>query len=458
MLTRNNLEDYQLKAIDFIKNKLNCALFLKMGTGKTASSLTAISDLQDDFFITKTLVIAPLRVANHTWKSEIRNWGHLKDLKVAICTGSEKERLKALKSKADIYCINRENVKWLIDNFSKSWKWDSLIIDESTSFKKHNTQRFKYIRKVIDKFKIRILLTGTPCPNGYLDLWSQLYLLDKGERLGRNITIYKQKYFIPSGFNGYQWKIKDGAESEIKEKIKDICFSTEPKSDRPKPRIINEYVDLTGKIKDDYKQLEKEYLLTLEKKYYSALEKDKEIVVKNAATLGGKLLQYCNGALYDENKNWHAIHDLKFKALKDIIEDNPNESFLIAHNFKFDLIRLKKLFPYAEILSEDGKEIDEWNNKKIKILLAHPASCGHGLNLQEGGFNVVWFGLNWSLELYEQFNARLDRKGQKDTVNIIHILLKGGLDEKVLTALNSKAVTQDNLVKFLVDNYANILK
>lgn len=440
MLNRSNLHPYQLSALQTVLSKNKCALFLDMGLGKTATTLTAISDMIDDFFIDRVLIVAPLRVANSVWKQEAEKWEHLQHLNISICTGSDKERNEALNSDADIHIINRENIPWLVTN--RKWKWDALVIDESSSFKSHSARRFKALKKITKHLQSVILLSGTPSPNSLMDLWSQIYLIDNGKRLGRTISNYRQRFFTVD-YMGYNYIVKDDSEDKIKSLIKDIAITMEAKDYLDLPDRIDqiEYVEFPKEAKAQYKELEKEFLLSL--------ENETDIEAPTSAALSNKLLQMCNGAIYDEKKNIHEIHGAKIKTLKEIIEDNPNENFLIAYNYKSDLQRIQKAFPKAIKLSKDTKEIDKWNEGKIKMLLAHPASAGHGLNLQKGGNVVIWFGLNWSLELYQQFNARLHRQGQEKPVRVIHIVAKGGLDQKVMLALKNKAKTQQELIDYL---------
>lgn len=440
MLKFSDFHKEQLEALEFIIKTEKCGLFLKMGFGKTVTSLTAASEFLDDFFITGVLVIAPLRVANTVWKQEAEIWEHLNHLNIKICTGTEKERLATLNSYADIHVINRENIPWLIENVK--WKWDMIIVDESSSFKNHASKRFRALKKVIKYVKSVIDLTGTPTPKGLIDLWSQVYLIDQGERLGRNITSYRTKYFT-TDYSGYNYIPLEGSDKKIKDAIKDVCITIDSNINIPRMDLY-EYIEMPPKIKKQYKEFEKEFLLSL--------KGENDIEASTAAVLSGKLLQMCNGAIYDSDGKTHLIHDLKIKSIKEIIEDNPGENFLVAYNYKSDLQRLQKAFPKAKVLSKSGKEVKEWNDGKIKILFAHPASAGHGLNIQHGGSVIIWFGLNWSLELYQQFNARLHRQGQKNTVRIMHIVMKGGLDQQVLSALKSKAKTQDELIEYLKIN------
>ena len=441
MLNRDNLHDYQNKALTFIKDKRKCALFLDMGLGKSVTTLTAASDMLEDFAVNKVLVIAPLRVANTVWKQEAEKWEHLKHLKIAIITGKPETRIAAIRSDSDIYVINREQVDWL---FSIKWKtkWDMLIIDESSSFKNHQAKRFRALRKMIKHFKSVVLLTGTPSPNGVGDLWAQMYLIDQGQRLGKTLTNFRSRFMHQPQYMGFGWLPNKGSDKQIQALIRDVCItmSSEDYLELPERIDLNEYIELPDKVRSQYKELEKEFLLTLESGDIEAL---------SAATLAGKLLQMCNGAVYDEDGEAHLIHDLKIKAIKEIIEDHPNENFLIAYNFRSDLVRLSKALPQGVSLSKSGVEVQKWNENKIKLLFAHPASAGHGLNLQAGGSNIIWFGLNWSLELYQQFNARLHRQGQDKPVKVIHIVAKDGMDEKVMKALASKAKTQNDLLNYL---------
>lgn len=441
MYNRSDLHSYQNSAVGFINQRQKCGLFLDMGLGKTATTLTVISDFLEDFRIQKVLVIAPLRVANTVWKQEAQKWSHLTHLKISICTGSEGQRLLGLKSDADIYVINRENIPWLVQKLK--WKWDMVVVDESSSFKSAKSKRFRALKSVSKYIKSMVLLTGTPSPNGLMDLWSQIFLIDNGERLGRTISNYRSRFFKQSGYMGYDYKPLPDSDEKIKSLIKDICITMKAEDylELPNRIDINEYIEMPNDVMQAYEEFEKEFILTI--------NKDVDIEAPSAATLVNKLLQMCNGAIYDEDGKFHELHDCKLQTMKEIIEDNPNENFLVAYNYKSDLIRLKKAFPKAVILSKPGSELDDWNKGNVRILLAHPASAGHGLNAQKGGSCVIWFGLNWSLELYQQFNARIHRQGQTKPVRIIHIVAKDGIDEQVLKALNSKAKTQEELLQYL---------
>jgi len=428
--------------IDFIYNTPKCAVWAGLGLGKTVTTLTAITDLLDSFSVSKVLIIAPLRVANSVWHIEAKRWSHTKDLKFSIVTGSEKERISALFKSADIYVINRENVQWLVEHYKTKWPYDLVVIDESSSFKSASSQRFKALKKVRTLTDRMVQLTGTPSPNGLIDVWSQMFLLDGGERLGKTMSAYKMRFF-EAGYNGYSFKPVKNADKIIHKLIDDIVISLNVDDYLEMPERIDTVmrVNIPPARLAEYKQLERDFIMQIN---------DTEIVAYNAATLAGKLLQYCNGAMYtDELKNWTEIHTAKLDALDEILEDNQDENLLIAYNYKTDLIRLKARYPDAVVLDNDPDIITRWNNGQIKILLAHPASAGHGLNLQHGGSIIVWFGLNWSLELYQQFNGRLHRQGQTKPVRIVHIVADGCIDDKVMRAIENKAQTQDELLNAL---------
>lgn len=442
MPSRNDLHPYQHRMIDFIYNTPKCAVWAGLGLGKTVTTLTAITDLLDSFSVSKVLIIAPLRVANSVWHTESKRWSHTKDLKFSIVTGSEKERISALFKSADIYVINRENVQWLVEHYKTKWPYDLVVIDESSSFKSASSQRFKALKKVRTLTDRMVQLTGTPSPNGLIDVWSQMFLLDGGERLGKTMSAYKMRFF-EAGYNGYSFKPVKNADKIIHKLIDDIVISLNVDDYLEMPERIDTVmrVNIPPARLAEYKQLERDFIMQIN---------DTEIVAYNAATLAGKLLQYCNGAMYtDELKNWTEIHTAKLDALDEILEDNQDENLLIAYNYKTDLIRLKARYPDAVVLDNDPDIITRWNNGQIKILLAHPASAGHGLNLQHGGSIIVWFGLNWSLELYQQFNGRLHRQGQTKPVRIVHIVADGCIDDKVMRAIENKAQTQDELLNAL---------
>lgn len=442
MLNRSNLHAYQERAIEFIKTTKRCLLTLDMGLGKTVSTLTTISDLKQEGLIRKVLIVAPLRVANTVWKQEADNWDHLKHIKINICTGKEQSRIEALCNPADIYVINRENVPWLVKKTGLKWPYDMVIIDESSSFKSHKSLRFKAIKMIIGKVKYVTLLTGTPTPNGLLDLWAQFYLVDMGEALGKNLFVYRNRFF-DSDYMGYNWTLKAKAADEIYRLISPKCLSMKAEDYLELPTKINlvQWVNLPRAVQANYLQFEKTLL--------ADLPQGQELKAENAAILANKLLQMANGHLYDENKLSHFVHSEKIDMLEECVE-NLTENVLIAYNFKQDLETIKSRFKYAKILDNNPQTVQDWNEGKIKMLLAHPASCGHGLNLQKGGSLIIWYGLNWSLELYQQLNGRLYRQGQTKPVRIIHIMARGTYDERVMARLGEKDITQQNLIDSLI--------
>ena len=433
--------NYQKYATDFIINHPVSAVLLEMGLGKSVISLSAINELMLDYFdVSRTLVIAPLRVANSTWPDEIKKWDHLKHLNYSVVIGSEKERLDALRKPAHIYLINRENVDWLITKSGVTWKFDMVVIDELSSFKSYQAKRFKSLLKVRPKIKRIVGLTGTPSSNGLMDLWAEFRLLDMGERLGRYITYYRQNFFVPDKRDQqmiFSYKPKEGSEKMIYSLISDITISMKSKDFLKMPEcVMNEVVvSLSDKEQKLYDSLKQDMVLSLE---------ENEIDAINAAALSNKLLQMSNGAVYNDDKESLHIHDRKLDALEDLIEGANGKPVLVAYWFKHDLEKIKDRFDVREIKS--AKDISDWNEGKIPVALIHPASAGHGLNLQAGGSTLIWFGLTWSLELYQQTNARLYRQGQDSTVVIHHILTKGTIDEDVMKALKAKEKIQDALI------------
>lgn len=433
--------NYQKYAIDFIISHSVSAILLEMGLGKSVITLTAINELMLNYFdVGRVLVIAPFRVAKATWSSEIKKWDHLKYLTYSIVTGNPKERIKALNSPAHIYIINRENVDWLITKSNFPFNFDMVVIDELSSFKSYQAKRFRTLLKVRPKVKRIVGLTGTPSSNGLMDLWAEFRILDMGERLGRYITHYRQNFFTPDKRNQqmiFSYKPRDGAERAIYNLISDITISMKSKDFLKMPKcVMNEVkVSLSDKEQKIYDLLKQDMVLSL---------KGKEIDAINAASLSNKLLQMASGAVYGEEKESIIIHDRKLDALEDLIEGANGKPVLIAYWFKHDLTRIKKRFDVREI--KTTKDITDWNEGKIPIALIHPASAGHGLNLQDGGSTLIWFSLTWSLELYQQTNARLNRQGQKNIVVIHHIITKGTIDENVMKALNKKTKVQDELI------------
>lgn len=439
--------DYQRYATEFIIAHPISALLLDMGLGKTSITLTAINDLLfDSFDVHKVLVIAPLRVARTTWSEEIEKWEHLKMLRYSVAVGTETDRLSALRKPADIYIINRENIGWLVEESGVPFDFDMLVIDELSSFKNHNTKRFKALMKVRPKVKRIVGLTGTPSSNGLMDLFAEFKLLDMGERLGRFIGQYRTNYFLPDKRNGqiiYSYKPMPDAEQRIYDKISDITISMKAADHLKMPELIStEYtVQLSEEEQEKYDDLKEELVLTLN---------DGEITAANAASLSNKLSQMANGAIYDDNGNTINIHSRKLDALEDIIESMNGRPLLVAYWFRHDLERISERLSSLHIPCtklDTADSISRWNKGEIPVALIHPASAGHGLNLQSGGSALVWFGLTWSLELYQQTNARLWRQGQTaETVVIQHIIAKGTIDEKILKALKNKDRTQSALI------------
>ena len=437
--------DYQQYAIDFIKSHEVAAVFLDMGLGKTVITLTALRDLMhDEFEIGKVLVIAPLRVARDTWPAEAEKWDHLKDLRLSVITGTAKERMEAMKREADIHIVNRENVQWLIRQ--GYFPWDTVVIDELSSFKNSGAKRFKALMLRRQSIKRIIGLTGTPAVNGLEDLWAEYRLLDDGQRLGRNIGDFRNKYLIPdkrSGYIIYTYKPKKGASEEVERLISDITISMKSVDHLKMPELIsNEYpVKMDDEEQDAYKALKKEYVSLIE---------GNEVTAANAASLSGKLLQLANGAVYDDEHAVRVLHDRKLDALEDIIESMQGKPLLVAYWYKHDLQRIEERLTDLKVKYsrlDTPKSIREWNERKLRIGLIHPASAGHGLNLQAGGSHLVWYGLTWSLELYQQTNARLWRQGQsEETVVIQHIVTEGTIDRRVLNALEQKRVGQDEII------------
>lgn len=432
--------DYQKYATQFLIEHKAAGLFLDMGCGKSVITLSALWELAFDYFDTaKVLVIAPKRVAESTWKNEIEKWEHLKDITYSIVLGSKEQRETALNKKALLYITNRENVPWLIENHK--WDFDTVVIDELSSFKLNRAQRFKALKKVRPMVKRIIGLTGTPAPNSLMDLWSEIYLLDMGERLGRYIGGFRERFFIPDKRNRevvFSYKPREGAEDKIYELISDICLSMKALDYINMPELIlnNVEVEMGVKQKALYDKFKADMVLRLD---------GKELDAVNAAALSNKLLQMANGAVYDDNKAVVEIHDKKLDALEDLIEATNGKPVLVAYWYKHDKDRIMKRFQAEEI--NTTADIDKWNKGEMPIALIHPASAGHGLNLQQGGSTIVWFGLTWSLELYQQLNARLYRQGQENTVIIHHLITKGTIDENVIKALEKKDLSQNSLIE-----------
>ena len=440
--------EYQQRAVDFILEHQACGLFLEMGLGKTAITLTAIDKLMNDRFeVSRVLVIAPLRVAEDTWSRESAKWDHLKHLRISKILGSAAERRKAVKAEADIYVINRENVVWLVEHLAEQktrWPYDMVVIDELSSFKSNQSKRFKALKKMRPMMDRVVGLTGTPAANSLEDLWAEMYLLDRGQRLGATLTNYRSNYFRPAWGNGmivYKWQATPGAMKAITGKIADITMSMKAEDYIELPDRIDSTVQvkLTAAEMKKYKEMEEKSLLELD-------DQD-SIIALDAAAVMSKLLQMANGFIYNEAHEAIRLHKAKLEALDELIEaaDGP---VLVFYNFQADKEQLLEHFKDAEVLDDD-KTISRWNSGQIPIMLAHPASVAYGLNLQEGGHIIAWYGVPWSLELYQQANARLHRQGQEKPVLIYHIMAEGTADEQVMKKLSEKDMTQSALIEVL---------
>lgn len=436
-----NPYEYQEYATKFIEKHDAAAIFLECGLGKSVITLTAIKHLLAREEIRRVLVIAPLRVAKSTWTDELQKWDHLKGLTYAVAIGTPSERKAALKAKAMITIINRENVEWLIEKSGFEFDFDMVVLDELSSFKSHTAKRFKALKSVRPLVSRVVGLTGTPSSNGLMDLWAEFRLLDMGERLGRYITRYRLNYFTPDKRNEmviFSYKPLPGAEERIYDKISDITISMKAKDYLKLPDLVlnTVKVEMSEKESGLYRQLKTDMVLDL---------RDEVIDVANAAALSGKLMQMANGAVYGEDRKVLKIHDAKLDALEDLIESANGKLVLVAYWFRHDLQRIKERFPFVREI-KTSEDIRAWNSGEIAVGVIHPASAGHGLNLQSGGSTLIWFGLTWSLELYEQMNKRLYRQGQKNTVVIHHIVTKDTIDERVLTALSKKEKIQNALI------------
>ncbi len=436
---------YQQFCIDYLMERPAAGLFLKPGMGKTSIALTTAERfLYDSFEVSKVLVIAPLRVAEDTWSRESAKWDHLRHLRVSKVLGDAKKRLAALECDADLYCINRENVPWLVEHYGRHWPFDLVIIDELSNFRNPASKRFRALRKVRPLIKRIWGLTGTPRPRSLIDLWAQLYLLDRGERLGKTIGAYKDRYFTPGRRNGYvvfDWLPRPGAEEEITAKISDICVSLETEGNLQMPELVvtTRPVILAPAAKAQYEALERDEVLSLT---------DCTIDAATAAAVNGKLMQIAGGAVYDDDHKPHELHSEKLDALEDIIAEAAGEPILVAYRYQHERDRILARFPQAVQLKDSGT-IAAWNRGEIPVLLAHPAGAGHGLNLQDGGHIIVWFGPTYDLELDEQFNDRLYRQGQKATTSIIYLVTEGTVEEDAMRSLKIKADGQDSMMKAL---------
>lgn len=440
---------YQSYCISRLLTDPALGLFLDMGLGKTVITLSAINDLEyNRFAVSRVLIVAPKKVAEATWQKEAKKWDHLKHLRFSTVLGSQTKRIRALNTPADVWVINRENIPWLVEYYRNAWPFDMVVLDESSSFKSHKAKRFKSLTWVRHSINRLVELTGTPAPNGLLDLWAQVYLLDEGKRLGTKITHFRERYFDPDQRGRdvvYSYKPKEGADAVIRQLIGDICVSMKAEDYISLPDCVYNDIPvvLDSKAAGAYKKLEAEALLQVD---------ESTIDAGSAAVLSNKLLQLCNGAVYDEQRQPVEIHRCKIEAFLEAVESLQGQPVLVFYNFQHDLDRL------TQALAGSGLRVrrltgpaDEtaWNNREIDILLAHPASCAYGLNLQAGGNHVIWFGLNWSLELYQQANKRLHRQGQSEKVIIHHLVVQGGVDEDVVTALQAKGDTQEVLMQSL---------
>ena len=461
-------ERHQRLAEAFCMEHPRCGLFLQMGLGKTVVTLTVLSRLLfDEFAISRALVIAPLNVARDTWTREAAKWDHLSDLRCQRVLGSEKQRILALSTPADIYIINRENVVWLVEWLAKEkkpWPFDAVVVDELSSFKSATAKRFRALKRVVGGVKVIIGLTGTPAPNGYIDLWPQVYLLDRGERLGKTLGAFRNTFFSPGAHKGhivYEWKLKPGGKESIDAKLSDICLSMKAEDWVHLPDILyrETYVQMSPEERKVYDRFERDRVLPLFEGQLTDPESfDTLVAGDTAAIAANKLLQMASGDVYDDTGAAFHIHDRKLDALADIVEAANGEPVLVFYAYKTGAAAIRRRFPDAVQLGDCGMDtpelIDRWNAGKIPLLLCHPTSAGHGLNLQEGGHICVWYGLPWSLELYQQANARLHRMGQKQAVVVQHILCEDTLDQRVLDALRRKDATQNALLDAL-NKYVN---
>lgn len=444
--------EYQQTAIKWIINNPRCGLFLDMGLGKTVSTLTAIQQLMDDCEVSRTLVVAPKKVAETTWTTEAQKWDHLKSLKVAKVMGTEKQRKLALAEKADVYVIGRDSFVWLVGIFGGMLPFDVLVIDELTSFKSSKSNRFKAMRMATPTAKRVIGLTGTPAPNGLIDLWAQMYCIDMGERLGKSVTKYRETYFETHKWNNIivRCNVKKGYDEVIRKKIADICLSMQAKDYLQLPDLINHTikVQLSSTTMQAYTKFEREKVLQFQDEHQGETA---NVLAQSAAGLMNKLSQFANGAIYDDERNVHHVHDEKLDRLAEIIEAANGSSVLVFYQYKHDAARIAEKFnkAYRVKVYTDEKQLIEWNAGQVDILLAHPASTAFGLNMQDGGHYIVWFGTGWNLELYQQANARLHRQGQQYPVQVYNLVCSGTVDERAEAALENKKGVQQGLLDSL---------
>ena len=448
-----NPHDYQVRAVEWLLEKPKAALWMEMGLGKTVTTLTAISELFDSFHTSKVLIIAPLRVAKSTWPDEIRKWKHTENMPYSVITGTQKQRIKALQSKAPIHIINFDNIVWLVKYVLSAtggrWPYDMVIPDESSKLKNQGSKRWKAVSHVTPAVERMAQLTGSPAANGLLNLWSQMVLLDGGKRLGNTYKAMKDRWYQAVAMSDYgaTWEIKPGASFEIHERVSDIALSLRAKDylDLPDDIYVPVYVDLEGRLRKQYDHLEANMWIELGNKNIEAV---------NGGALTQKCRQFANGFMYDENRDVHRVHDLKLKALIDIVDEAEGQPLLVGYQYKEDLADIMRQFPHAQQLGTDPQQIADWNAGKIEMLLAHPDSAGHGLNMQDGGHMIVLYGIDWNLELYEQLNARLSRQGQVHPVIIYHIMVRSTIDILMKYRVDGKCETQDAL-KNAVHRYQN---
>lgn len=461
-MTRRKLEElhkYQWRMVDWILDNRKCALWAGVGLGKTVTTLTAIKTLLLRKSSTKVLIVAPLRVAKFVWPSEINRWEHLHELRHVVLHGTKKQREELLNTTCEIHIINKEMVTWLVDEMAKRGKWpyDTVVVDEATCVKSPKSKRFKSLRMAYHHTLRMIQLSATPAPNGLLDLWAQMHLLDAGERLEKTITRYKDTYFI-GDYMGYNFVPRPGAPEAIYKKVEDKCLTLKSEDYLELPKCNYNTIELVmdNSMADAYEELEKEFVLELEAG---------TITASQAAVLSGKLLQFCGGAVYvpeeyqelslgniGESDFWVEVSTQKLDALKDLVSEMAGQPLLVAYNYKHELKRLMREFPQGRVLYTK-KDEDDWNHRKIPLMFVHPASCGHGLNLQYGGNNLVWFGTTWNLEHYDQLIGRLDRQGQTKPVFIHHLVFKGSIEERVMLRLKDKSITQHDLLNAMKDKY-----
>ena len=444
---------YQTRLKDFIIENRYAFLTVDMGLGKTVTTLTAIQELLEDYVeISRVLVIAPKSVAENTWTSECAKWDHLAHLRVSVVMGDERRRIRALDTPADIYVINRDNVVWLTRHLGKRWTFDTVIIDESSSFKNPASHRFKALRKVRPQIRRLILLTGTPSPNGHMDLWSQMWLIDMGQRLGRTLGAYRTRYFRPGRSNGhvvYDWHLRPGAHEEISALMSDVTVSLKAEDWLEVPDLIESdiRIALSEKESKAYREFERDQIMSLD---------GKDIEAVTAAALTNKLLQFTGGAMYDTEHGWHVMSDAKLRALEDIIETAGDEPVLVFYQFRHELSRLQERFKALQPVTFSGEPdiLRDWNTGRIRLMLCQPASVQYGLNMQAGGHIIVWYAPTWNLEQYQQANARLHRQGQERPVLCYRLICEGTIDERVISAVNGKHSAQESLLAMIRDFYA----